>query len=198
MSFDAIVEHYRKWYRPSSESELDCFRRQPTVAAAVELAAVAQDCAGRRFPHQRRLKQADLDRARTKLGHNVTHLEQEKSFARLLDRVAALSSPIAGLGALYRYDTAFRIGAKLDLFPASVHLHAGTRVGAVALGIHLEPNQRFLFKADLPSELLVLKPHEIEDVLCIYKKVLGDALARKPIHLPDDNTCFLDDPEDAD
>jgi hypothetical protein len=33
------------------------------------------------------------------------------------------------------YDTALRIGAKLKLFPTKVYLHAGTRLGARALGL---------------------------------------------------------------
>jgi hypothetical protein len=197
MSFDGIAEHYRKWYRPRSEAELNCFRRQPTLAAAVALAAVAEDDRGRRFPHQRRLKQADLARARVKLVENVSSLQAEKSFARLHERVETLTRSISGLGVLYQYDTALRVGAKLGLLPANVYLHAGTRIGAKALRIRLEPNQRFLFTTDIPRALLVLAPHEIEDVLCIYKKVLGDALDGKPIHLPDDDRCYLDDPEEA-
>lgn len=42
---------------------------------------------------------------------------------------------IPGLGELYVYDTTLRIGAKLNLFPDKVYLHAGTRLGATALGL---------------------------------------------------------------
>ena len=65
------------------------------------------------------------------------------------------------------YDTVLRIGAKLDLFPDRVYLHCGTREGARALG--LKWRDPWLKVDELPRELRRLKPHEIEDFLCIYK-----------------------------
>lgn len=43
MGLEAIVRHYIKHFRPGSESELDLFRKQPSDAAAVRLAAIAED-----------------------------------------------------------------------------------------------------------------------------------------------------------
>jgi hypothetical protein len=48
-----------------------------------------------------------------------------------------------------------------------VHLHRGTRTGARALG--LDTSRSFLKPTDLPKEIRSLRPHEIEDFLCIYK-----------------------------
>ena len=75
--------------------------------------------------------------------------------------------PIHGIGDLTIYDTALRIGVNLGLWPTRVYLHSGTRVGARALGLnwrapHIEPD-------DCPAELQLLRPHEIEDCLCIFK-----------------------------
>lgn len=47
--------------------------------------------------------------------------------------VARQLREVAGIGELYVYDTAFRIGAYLRLPPTRVYLHAGTRDGARAL-----------------------------------------------------------------
>ena len=74
---------------------------------------------------------------------------------------------VGGLGELYVYDTALRIGAKLNLLPNKVYLHAGTRSGAEALGF--DGKATVLNVSDLPRELQKLEPHEIEDVLCIFK-----------------------------
>jgi hypothetical protein len=79
---------------------------------------------------------------------------------------------IRGLGHLYTYDTALRIGAKLDLLPEKVYLHAGTRKGAKALG--LDWKARALEVASIPDELHELEPREIEDFLCIYEEKLTD------------------------
>jgi hypothetical protein len=62
------------------------------------------------------------------------------------------------------YDTALRIGAKLNLFPTRVYLHAGTREGVRGL----DAREDALYVADLPRKFHALKPHEIEDVLCIF------------------------------
>ncbi|HQM80509.1 MAG TPA: hypothetical protein PLX02_02700 [Syntrophorhabdaceae bacterium] len=81
--------------------------------------------------------------------------------------VKNIDLPIPGIGELAVYDTALRIGAFLRIEPSKVFLHAGTRTGARALG--LETSAEFLEVSSVPSEFQVLKPSEIEDVLCIYK-----------------------------
>jgi len=67
-----------------------------------------------------------------------------------------------------------RIGARLNLFPMKVYLHAGARQGARTLG--LNARAATLDVSDLPTEFHALRPHEIEDVLCIFK----DELASPP------------------
>jgi len=76
-------------------------------------------------------------------------------------------SSVRGLGDLYIYDTALRLGSFLKLSPKHVYLHAGTRAGARALGLKL--SEDFLRVTALPKTIQVLEPHEIEDFLCIYK-----------------------------
>lgn len=68
------------------------------------------------------------------------------------------------------YDTALRIGAKLGLEPERVYLHAGTRVGARALG--LDWRAPSILSQDLPSQLRLLPAWQVEDLLCIYKEYL--------------------------
>jgi len=89
------------------------------------------------------------------------------SFADLLTHVNTAVRPIHGIGELYVYDTTLRLGGHLRLVPREVYLHAGTRRGARALGLDhrsdsVSPNQ-------LPTVLRRLRPHEVEDLLCIYK-----------------------------
>jgi hypothetical protein len=78
---------------------------------------------------------------------------------------------VRGLGELYYYDTALRIGASLRLMPRRVYLHRGTRDGAHALGLACKADS--LDPRDLPKALAVLEPREIEDFLCIYKDQLS-------------------------
>jgi hypothetical protein len=63
---------------------------------------------------------------------------------------------VTGIGELYVYDTALRIGAKLGVFPEKVYLHAGTRIGVRNLG--LDARRTALRMASLPRALRRLKP----------------------------------------
>jgi hypothetical protein len=96
-------------------------------------------------------------------------LESAETFEQLHNRIASLRFKF--VGPLIIYDTAYRIGAKLGLEPRLVYLHCGTRKGALLLGLgkgrpYLRPeelqerNEAFRF----------LRPYEIEDCLCIYKR----------------------------
>lgn len=79
---------------------------------------------------------------------------------------------IPGLGHLYTYDTALRIGSKLVQLPNKVYLHAGTRRGARILGLDWKASA--LEIAEIPIELRELEPFKIEDFLCVYEDELSD------------------------
>ncbi len=138
-------------------------------------AAMGKDERGKRHPHQRRLKKMGLLTARRHLLGLEVQIGQCTSFAELLDLVEATTDLIHGLGELYAYDTALRIGAYLGLVPENVYLHAGTRAGARALGF--DTKRRSIRLHSLPQPFHSLEPHEAEDVLCIYK----DLLKRKSV-----------------
>ncbi len=195
MSLEAVVRHYVKHHRTSAQDELAQFRDQPSDEAAVAMAALAEDAGGRRFSHQFRIQRTALEAAHRKLVPAAADLAAQRSFGSLYRRIEEILNPVAGLGLLYKYDTALRIGARFGILPQQVFLHAGTRAGAAALG--LDADQRFLFMRDFPPELRVVEPHQLEDILCIYKGVLADANHGRPVDLPDDSRCFLDDPQDA-
>ena len=77
---------------------------------------------------------------------------------------------IPGLGVLYVYETAVRIGAWLDLAPTSVYIHAGVRDGARALG--LDPSRPQIPRNEFPEEIRVIPADDIENLVCIYKSQL--------------------------
>ena len=93
-----------------------------------------------------------------------------KSFHELHTVIGELLSPISGLGELYIYDTAVRIGAYLGLAPEFVYLHAGTRKGARALG--LGRGRAYLEIRELPGPLQALSADEAESFLCIFRALL--------------------------
>lgn len=172
--YKAIVRLYVSDIRPKTRSELDWFRHQSSLKAAIVNAATATNSQNKRYSHQRRLKKSNLEMARLQLLSNIDSIKKCKSFDSLFSLLEGMLLPISGLGELYVYDTALRIGAKLGCLPQKVYLHAGTRVGAKALGF--SGKDKTLEMSELPRGFHDLEPHELEDVLCIFK----DEFAGKP------------------
>lgn len=173
---EAIIHTYITQIRPRANEELDWFRRQPTLGEAIHLAALAINSKGKRYSHQRRLSKTVLEQARDTVLKNEKAIEACQSFDDLLDLLEQLLASVKGLGELYIYDTALRIGTKIGLLPERVYLHAGTRVGTKALGF--DGKAKALEVSQLPDWLHQLQPHEIEDVLCIFKEKLMKAPER--------------------
>jgi hypothetical protein len=174
MKPETIIRIYKAKFRPDAKEELDWFKQQPTLSAAICSAALAVNSKCKRYSHQKRLSKKALEQARDILLKNETEIEkcEKENFDKLFNKLKQLLKPIKGLGELYFYDTALRIGARMCLFPELVYLHAGTRVGARALGL----NGDAIKVCQLPDWLRQLEPHEIEDVLCIFKDKLPMAL----------------------
>jgi hypothetical protein len=168
LSFAAIVRDYVRRHRPKTARELGYFRGLSTLEEALTRAGLAQRPDGKRWSHQRRIPRAVLEQATRRL--RQAELKRARSFADLIARVHAAVQSVPGIGELYVYDTALRLGAHLRLLPRDVYLHAGTRRGARALG--LDYRARSLAPTKLPTALQCLRPHELEDVLCIYKEWL--------------------------
>jgi hypothetical protein len=135
----------------------------------VELAALAEGPDGK-LRHQWRIPKSILTRWAQLLRARGPDLRRCPDFETL--HAAVKAARIRSIGTLTVYDTALRIGAKLGLEPAVVHLHAGTREGAKALG--LNGSRQSISPRELPTAFRQLRPREIEDCLCIY----ADALAR--------------------
>jgi hypothetical protein len=170
LDLEGVKQDYVLRIRPAAQGELDWFRRQPTLLAAVELAAMATNSRGKKYSHQTRIKKHALRKARAVLVANLDRLRGCRDFDQLFGFLDRLLEPIHGIGELYVYDTALRLGTKLGLAPGKVYLHAGTRVGARALG--LATKAKVLEIADIPKPWRGLSPHEVEDILCIYKELL--------------------------
>ncbi len=166
-SFEAIVADYRRECRRRARAELEWFRSQPSLAHAVELAGLAQGRDGTKCRHQFRIPRAVLRRAASHLARRIAEMEYCRDFHAPVRLVEETIGPVRGVGKLTAYDTALRIGAKLELAPFLVYLHSGTRAGARALGFN--GGRRSVGPRELPRAFRALEPHEIEDCLCIYK-----------------------------
>ena len=131
----------------------------------------ATGSAGKVPGHQRRVGRKILQEACERLLGHQDEIEGCQSFAELIALVERATEGIYRFGELAVYDTAFRLGVWLKRWPKMVYLHAGTRIGAKALG--LDVGRDCLDMAELPVEVRVLKPWQVEDFLCIFKRELA-------------------------
>ena len=174
-----IVAAYKRDHQSGAAQERRWFATQRNFRDAVDLAALALTPGRKRFSHQRRIPGGVLAEAKRILLANLTQLAAADSFKSLHAEIERLVGPVHGIGELYVYDTALRIGAYRSLSPKSVYIHAGVRVGARNLGLDPGRNGRVAI-GDLPAPLRSLEAYEVEDILCIYKDQLaGAAMAQR-------------------
>lgn len=76
---------------------------------------------------------------------------------------------IYGLGDLWSYDTALRIGFYLRKYPKDVYIQRGVITGVIKL-FGNNPRERKIQKFLFPQELQELESYEIENFLCIWGK----------------------------
>ncbi|MDQ3754713.1 MAG: hypothetical protein M3371_08280 [Acidobacteriota bacterium] len=168
MNWETIIRHYNAHHRPNKHKELNWFRRQPSLEAVLSVAAKAENDRGLRYSHQYRITRKAIQEANRLLLEKHDELQRCNSFHELWLLIRKILKPAVGLGELYIYDTALRIGAYLNLLPDRVYLHAGTRTGAKAFGI-VSQQKEWIDLDELPNILRELSAHEVEDILCIYK-----------------------------
>ena len=167
----AIVNDYMSNHKERAEKELRWFVIQRSLDEAVSLAALAKKPNGKKFSHQWRVKKVALKESQRRLLNRIEILKSVSSFEKLFILVESAIGDIDGIGELTVYDTALRIGAKLNLEPERIYLHAGTQIGAKELGIDIK--EKSISVEKVPTALRRLQPREIEDVLCIYKEYFG-------------------------
>ena len=162
-----LVQHYIRYRRPILEIELKEFSRQDTFYAALEIAVHARNAKGKRFDHQRRLKRHVIPKVWEISRYREPQLQECKTFQELFGQIESMMNNVPNAGDLYKYDTALRIGAYLDLAPEKVYLQTGALEGARRLLPGTK--SRTLPKDAFPKEFQQLSCAEIENLLCAYK-----------------------------
>jgi hypothetical protein len=113
-----------------------------------------------------------LEAGRDTLLENINSLRRCITFDQLYNKIKKLVEPIQGLGPMYDYDVALRIGAKQRLLPTSVYLQRGALEGARNLFGNAVAGVIELAEEHSRPEFKRLAAHEIEDFLCIFKNHL--------------------------
>jgi len=174
---ELLVKEYRE-RPPSRYATVRFCATSPNIAVAIERAVLARDSCGNKHPHQWRISNNVLNRTAVmlkRLQRKFGELGRRGNFQLLYDLI--LENRPKGFGELAAYDTALRLGEFLGTRPSRIYLHAGARVGALALaekgllndGLKLTHKVNFLEMNAFPKAIRSLEPFEIEDFLCVYK-----------------------------
>jgi len=169
-----LLQDYDTRHRPKRQDELDWFSTQTTFRGAIRAVARAEGRRGERLDHQRRIRRDAVPEAELVLMKCASLLRRATSFDALLQVIEIAIRPIFGIGELYCYDAALRLGCYLGLAPEYVYLHAGTRKGARAFAtlrgkIPRLPREAF-------PELRDRSASEIENILCVYENIFAKGL----------------------
>jgi hypothetical protein len=167
-----IIEEYEP---ERSNSEVNRFRKMPSLEDAIRAAAESKREDGRYYPHQRRnVGWRNAIPKGTKILVNAYDQFQTCSkFDEVHELTKELLADTRGLGPLYCFDVALRIGAYLELLPEKVYLHTGSLEGAKRLEDDGElpegaTKKGFLEMFELPRYLRKFEPYQVEDILCHY------------------------------
>jgi len=163
-----ILKEYIEWKKENPDTWISYTVEQKDLLNAIQVAVHSKNKIGKMNRHQCRIKQICYKEFEENLIKRYNELEHVTDFD-LLYQITWLSKP-HGVGDLFCYDVAVRIGNFLNLQPEFVYLHAGTKVGLENLkGKKISVSK--ISKADLPEPFksCQLTCHDIEVLLCVYK-----------------------------
>lgn len=161
-------------YEPElGQEEIDRFQKIHPLREAIRIAARSRKENGHPYKHQQKNWNCHEDGKGIKTAMRILPAESDRfnacaDFDEIHELVKELLAGIGGLGPVYYYDVAFRIGAKLGYLPDKTYLHAGPLKGAQYLG--LPTVKGFLDRSDLPDLLKRFEPWQVEDILCHFAK----------------------------
>ena len=100
MDLESIVRMYAQKIRPRAQAELAWFRNQPTVAAAIRIAALALNSQQKRYSHQRRIKRAAIQESLAILSRLEGRIRSCADFSSLFKLVKDEFADVPGIGEL--------------------------------------------------------------------------------------------------
>jgi len=146
---------------------------QNSLEAAIRVAVMSKNKNGKTESHQRRIYKDVYPNFQKNLINVKEKINNAKNFDELIT-IIFKHKPF-GVGELFCYDVALRIGYKLNKLPEKIYIHAGTRTGLEKL-LNRKIYEETIYKHKLPEPFCSCKltPDQLEDFLCIYKKNLSD------------------------
>lgn len=153
-----IEEYYQSFKLPRSSPEV------------IEKAAVGIDPDGLMNNHQHRIGYIVCEKGARELAQYEIEIRKAQSFEEIFEITEIVKNKVFGLGNLWSYDTALRIGFAKRVYPKDVYVQSGVTKGVQKVMKGTLPSGRSLSMNYFPNSLQKLKPYQLENFLCIYGK----------------------------
>lgn len=153
------------------DSQVEHCINQKNLSLAIYTAALGKDANGKLNRHHYRIGSEKLQNFASHLQLFEDEILAAEDFHELYKVIFKYKT--FQIGPLTVYDTAHRIGAYRGIYPTEVYLHCGTKKGAMKL-LGMKLAKKTMEMKDFPEswQKSGLYPHEIENILCRYKKHL--------------------------
>jgi hypothetical protein len=159
------IQKYKAKYLPNLEV-VKRFYESMSLNEAIELGAKAIDPNNKMNPHQRRIGYRMTKIGADELLKYAHEISRSSTFDDVYHYADEVGKSIHGLGPLWSYDTALRIGFQKKCYPKEIYVQCGVKKGLLKCGI--APKERKIELHCLPETLKDLEPYAIENFLCVW------------------------------
>ncbi|AEV31533.1 hypothetical protein [Owenweeksia hongkongensis] len=174
-----MVDEYLKSNHISWRFKVIEFYKGLPTEEILKKACLAKTHIGKMDSHQRRVGKEKCKEGLRIMMTKESEVWKAKTFEGLKQVTDSIASVTHGLGPLWSYDTALRIGFKMNVFPDRVYVQSGVSDGIKNLlgkdfykNLPRNRGHKYCLRENLPKELHGMEPALIENFLCIYKTQL--------------------------
>ena len=166
-----LIKAYIKYNRKNKNDELEQYSACYTIEETINKIGICRNIHGKVYSHQCRVGEAKMKEFADILKPYAQELSIATTFQQIYDILRVPVKNTHQIGDLAHYDVALRISAYCRCLPEEVFVQAGSEQGAKTWGMNIKNGKVDLnqFPKILTEQL---KPHEIEDFLCIYQNDL--------------------------
>lgn len=161
---DLIIEYYTK-HHSKFENELSFFRYHITLEKAVKHAILSVDNEGKKFSHQKRVKEVALKATYNNVKKCIQKIAKTKKFDEIYSIIN--ENKHKGFNGLCVYDSSLRIAEYKRIQLTHIYLQAGSLEGAKKLQINSKV--KIIDKKQVPKKLQVMEEKHLENFLCVMK-----------------------------
>jgi hypothetical protein len=173
MDLESAIKHYVKEHLAELEEVKKWYNKKLTLEKAIKEASLGQIL---RFgkkkmdSHQYRVGYENCELGYEELMKYKNEIIKAKSFEDLFEITEKIRIKVNRIGDLWSYDTALRIGFNMGFEPKEVYLQSGVIDGLNKVLPSNRYKGRCISLKELPKELQVLRPYQVENFLCIYAR----------------------------